>query len=74
VNNPDNTATKPSKENSLKGQLKKGKQFERMSADMLREVLNGNPDNSYRFMCPLLHTLSYNDYVEQNSVPEHIYN
>lgn len=74
VNNPDNTATRPNKENSLKGQLKKGKQFEKMSADMLRQVLNGNPENSYRFMCPLIHTLNYNDYVEQNSVPEHIYN
>ena len=74
--NPDNKLddTNPDKQ-SLKDSLKQDKDFERLTADELRESLRGNPTNpAHKYMVPYLHTMDYKYYVEQNKVPEHVYN
>lgn len=54
----------------LKKQLKAGQTFELMSIERLSEILNGEEP----FLSPTRHSLSYEYYAEQNTVPEHTYN
>lgn len=61
---------------NLKPRLKKDENFELMDLETLRNTLYQNPtsmDDEGAFVSPRIHSLSYEYYVEQTSVPEHTY-